>query len=85
MDVHDARKERLDDKAVWDMVKELDTVVIAKGKTFLALDPGDENKELILKEAIGRSGSLRAPSIRIGNRLIVGYNAAMYGDVLAAS
>ena len=41
--------------------------------------PDEENREEILKAAMGRSGNLRAPTIRIGDRLLIGYNDDMYG------
>ena len=50
--------------------------MIAKGKKFLTYDLKKErptNKEL-LALLLGRSGKLRAPSIRAGKRLLVGYN-----------
>lgn len=77
---HDARKERFDEQAVWDLAKRFKSLVIAKGKTFIEIEPHDENREKILKEVMGRSGNLRAPSVVIGDRLVVGYNEAMYKE-----
>ena len=49
---------------------------VAKGKNVLHLDLEAEplgNDEL-LDLLLGRSGKLRAPAIRTGSRLLVGYN-----------
>ena len=57
---------------------------MAKGKKSLFFDlekqrPSD--KEL-LGLLLGRSGKLRAPAIRIGRRLIVGYNSELLESTL---
>jgi arsenate reductase-like glutaredoxin family protein len=36
----------------------------------------------LLEVMLGRSGTLRAPTLRRGNVLLVGYNDDMYGDTL---
>lgn len=41
--------------------------------------PSDEE---LLALMLGRSGKLRAPVVRTGNRLIVGYNADLYEETL---
>jgi len=50
-------------------------LVVTRGKKILSFDlvndrPADEE---ILGLILGRSGKLRAPAIRIGTRLLVGY------------
>lgn len=52
--------------------------VIAKGKTYIEIVPNEENREIILKENMGWSGNLRAPSVVVDNKLVVGFNEAMY-------
>ena len=75
----DAKKEKIDADAAWEMITNAKTVVIGKGKKVLEFAPDEENREEILKAAMGRSGNLRAPTIRIGDRLLIGYNDDMYG------
>ena len=36
----------------------------------------------LLKVMLGRSGTLRAPTLRRGKTLLVGYNAAAYEETL---
>lgn len=74
----DAKKVRFDEAAVWDLAGKYDSLVIAKGKTWIELEPVEANRETILKEVMGRSGNLRAPSLVIGKKLVVGFNEAMY-------
>ena len=81
-DVHDARKEKMDAQSAWETIKACERVVIAKGKKMVEKIPDEKNRDEILSLAMGRSGNLRAPSLRIGNTLLVGYNEAMYDQYL---
>lgn len=67
--------------AILDGVKEL---YVAKGRKSLHFDLTQErpSDEELLALLLGRSGKLRAPALRSGNRLIVGYNAELLGDTL---
>ena len=77
-EVADARKEKIDHDRAWEMIMEQERVYIGKGKKVLDLQPGDDNKEEILKAAMGRSGNLRAPALTSGSRMFIGYNEAIY-------
>jgi arsenate reductase-like glutaredoxin family protein len=55
----------------------------AKGKKVVHLDlkkdkPGEAE---ILKLLLGPTGNLRAPALRVGKTLLVGFNPETYGDV----
>lgn len=78
MDVHDAKKEKIDDQDAWTKITNHKRVVIAKGKKVLEYTPSEEKKQEILKEAMGRSGNLRAPSLSVDGTLLVGFNETMY-------
>ncbi|MBT3178686.1 MAG: hypothetical protein HOG03_22080 [Desulfobacula sp.] len=73
-----AGKDKIGTDEAWELIKTYKTVVIGKGKKFHVFKPVEENREQILKEAIGRSGILRAPSIKVGEKLIVGFNDEMF-------
>lgn len=59
-------------------------LLVAKGKKTLRFDlsagdrPGEEE---MLGLLLGRSGKLRAPALRVGSRLLIGYGADMYESV----
>jgi arsenate reductase-like glutaredoxin family protein len=60
------------------------TLVVARGKKVLTFKmksdaPDDEE---ILKMILGRSGTLRAPTLRRGKTLLVGFNADAYAETL---
>lgn len=56
-------------------------IFVAKGKKWLELAPVEENREVLLKSAMGRSGNLRAPTLTVNDKMIVGYSEAMYGHI----
>lgn len=55
-------------------------MVIAKGKAMVEWAPSADNRADILNAAMGRSGGLRAPTVRLGNTLVIGYNDAVYAQ-----
>ncbi len=66
------------------MLEGISDLFIAKGKKTLHVDlasqrPSDEE---LLGLLLGRAGKLRAPTIRTGSRLLVGYNQDMLTDHL---
>lgn len=76
----DARKEKLDAAAVWDLIGTAKRVLVAKGRSVETFVPAAETQESILKAAMGRSGNLRAPTLQIGEVFFVGFNEALYAE-----
>lgn len=60
-----------------------DKIVVASGKKTLEYDPGTADKDEVLKKITGRTGNLRAPSLRIGNVYYIGFNVDMYESMFA--
>ena len=74
----DARKEKLEAAAVWDLMGCAKQIVVAKGKRLETFVPTEDAQASILKAVMGRSGSLRAPTIQSGDVFFVGYNDMLY-------
>lgn len=74
----DARKQPLNGDAAWPILAATEEILIARGKGFQRFDPKSDAKEAILDQALGRSGTLRAPALRIGPRLLIGYSDPLY-------
>lgn len=74
----DARKEKIGADAAWEMFREYKTIRVGKGKKYVEFSPTEENREAILKAALGRTGNLRAPTLKMGDKLMVGFNDDMY-------
>ena len=56
-------------------------ILTGKGKKRQEWNPASDDKANILKDVIGPSGNLRAPTWRIGNEIIVGFNPELYEEV----
>lgn len=76
----DARKERIDSDQAWTMLKTARSVTVAKGKKFQKLSPASDGQDVILKQAMGPSGNLRAPTYRVGDEYVIGFNAELYEE-----
>ena len=63
------------------MLNSASKIRTGKGKKFLEWNPKVDKKDEILKDVIGPSGNLRAPTWRIGSEFIVGFNNELYEKV----
>ncbi len=65
------------------LARTCDTLIVARGKkvaTFaVSADPGEEAVDAML----GPTGNLRAPTVRSGRTLLVGFNEEQYAAILA--
>ena len=80
----DARKERLGPDDAIKLTQEVSEIIAAKGKKTvrynLAKDKPSRNDLLAIM--IGPSGNLRAPTLRKGKKLIIGFDPLAYSEVL---
>ena len=74
----DARKEKMEAAAVWELMGTAKRIVVAKGRRVETFVPAEDAQESILKAVLGRSGSLRAPTVRTRDVFLVGFNATLY-------
>lgn len=52
---------------------------VAKGKKIVSFEMADKpSDDELLKLMLGRSGTLRAPTLRRGTTVLVGFNADLY-------
>ena len=63
------------------MLQSASLIRTGKGKKRQDLNPAVDDKAEILKDVIGPSGNLRAPSWKIGNEYVVGFNPELYSEV----
>ncbi|MCL1979478.1 MAG: hypothetical protein FWG62_00170 [Proteobacteria bacterium] len=76
--VDDARKKPLAGEAAWQVLAGAREILVAKGKNYQVFDPRIDDKEVILAAASGRTGNLRAPVLRLGDRIFVGFSESLY-------
>jgi len=80
----DAKKERFDREAALRLVREASELYVAKGKRVVRVDlkgspPSDDELAALV---LGPSGTLRAPALRRGATLLIGFDPATYDKVL---
>lgn len=57
-------------------------VVVAKGRKVREFAPGGVPDDAVLDAMVGATGNLRAPLLRVGTTLLVGFDANSFADVL---
>ena len=83
-DVRDERPSRsrpLTDADAKALLKEVDEVTLARGKTARTLPA----REVSLDDLRGPTGNFRAPMLRVGRRLLVGWHEETLRELLARS
>ena len=66
------------------MLRDVDDLYVTKGKKVVHVDlrAGRPSKAELLGLLLGPSGNLRAPTVRRGRALIVGFDEATYAALL---
>jgi len=54
---------------------------MAKGRKLLAFSGAERLSEPAVKAMLGRTGNMRAPTIRVGDTLLVGFNQDIFEKV----
>jgi hypothetical protein len=57
-------------------------VIVAKGKKVEAFSPAGEAPKALVDAMLGPTGNLRAPTLRVGKTVLVGFAEAAYRDAL---
>jgi hypothetical protein len=82
-EVVDATKERRGRDAALALAKSAEKVVVARGKKVVTFDmkksPPDD--DTLASYLLGPSGNLKAPTLRMGKMLLVGFGEQAYRDV----
>ena len=80
----DAKKTTLKEAEALALVREVDEIYASKGKQVMHLDLRKEkpDRAALLGLLLGPTGNLRAPTLRKGRTLLVGFDEASYAAVL---
>jgi arsenate reductase-like glutaredoxin family protein len=64
-----------------------DEIYVSKGKRVIHFDMRVDKptNEELLAQILGPTGNLRAPTLRVGKTLLVGFDKETYGEVLVPS
>ena len=79
----DAKKNTHQKAEALEVLKKASKLCAAKGKKVVEVDlkKDDSTEEELLKLILGPTGNLRAPTLLVGKKMVVGFNAEMYEDV----
>jgi hypothetical protein len=80
----DAKKQTIKGEHALSVLANVDEIHVAKGKRVVHVDlrKGRPAKAQLLELLLGPTGNLRAPTIRKGRTLVVGFDEATYKQVL---
>jgi hypothetical protein len=83
-DQRDAKKATITGDAALGVLKGVDQLYVAKGKHVVHVDlkRAKPPRAELLGLLLGPTGNLRAPTLRKGRTLIVGFDEATYNDLL---
>ena len=59
------------------------SLVVAKGKKVTRFSKADLNSAEAVEAMLGPTGNLRAPTMRLGKKLVVGFNEEVFGELFA--
>ena len=71
---------KLGEDTARELLQAADRVTIAKGRKIDSFEGGQPADEIVSK-MLGSTGNLRAPTITVGDRLVVGFNEDVYKEV----
>ena len=79
-----AKKAPIAGEAALGVLRDVDELYVTKGKKVIRVDlrGGRPPRAELLSLLLGPSGNLRAPTIRKGRTLIVGFDEATYASLL---
>ena len=74
----DANKKTRGADGARDLLKDADEIYIAKGKNVVHFDLKSASADEVMPMMLGPTGNLRAPTLRKGRTLMVGFNKETY-------
>jgi arsenate reductase-like glutaredoxin family protein len=84
-EIIDAKKRTIGEKEALALAREAYEIYAAKGKKVVHIDMRKEKPDAATLKGliIGPSGNLRAPTLRVGRTLLVGFDEESYRKVLS--
>ena len=79
----DAKKERKGAEEALALLKGMTKMFVAKGKKVTEVDLKKDRPDdvTLAKLMLGPTGNLRAPTMKVGKTVLVGFNADKYEDI----
>ncbi len=77
----DVRKQPVSKKDTIAIVRSHRRAIAKRGAAVTEIDPRTASDEEILKLFLGREGTLRAPSVSVGDTIVAGFDAATFAKL----
>lgn len=74
--------KKLGKKDAAEIAKAASKLIVAKGKKISEFGAADKDSKEAIEAMLGPTGNLRAPTLRAGKTVIVGFNEELYGGKL---
>jgi hypothetical protein len=74
--------KKLPREAAVSLAKGASRVIIAKGKQVQEFETGGKASKAVVDAMLGPTGNLRAPVLRVGKTVLVGFNEESWSKVL---
>lgn len=81
-EVVDAKKQRYGAAEALELLSGMNELIVAKGKkvTHVSLKKDRPDDDTLTSMLLGPTGNLRAPTMKVGKKILVGFNDEMYTD-----
>lgn len=63
------------------MLKDASQIYVGRRGKYSQHLPDENSREEIMSLVMGRSGNLRAPTLRVGDAILVGFSKEMYESI----
>lgn len=79
----DAKKQRFGGPEALELLLGMTKLLVAKGKKITEVDLKKDrpDDEALTKLMLGPTGNLRAPTMKVGKTVLVGFNEEMYDEL----
>ncbi len=74
--------KKLGKKEAAEIARGASRVIVAKGKKVSEFEPAGKAPSEVVKAMLGPTGNLRAPTLRSGKMVLVGFSQDAYRDAL---
>ncbi len=64
------------------LARQVDTVIVAKGRKVTTFEVNGRPSKQLVDAMLGPTGNLRAPTVRAGKTLLVGFDEEQYRNAL---
>lgn len=81
----EARQVAIGPEEAWRLLSQASAIRVGRGEKETLLVPATSSREEVLAQVLGRSNTLRAPTLKFGSEYLVGYGEEMYRRFFASN